>query len=382
MIIIASHARFYEDGYPVHGTGSEISTYLDQKDLEYITIKHSLHRDKNYASHIVIRTKERSEEKFVGISGLPFLLRAIQEQIITFYYMFTLAKPAELFIGIDPLNATSGLLARKLKMAKRAVFYTADFSPQRFGNPLMNKIYHIIDKIAAKNADQVWNVSSKIVRLREKQGIPRNKNFFLPNTPEFSKTKRRALSKIRRCDLVIVSNITKSVNFPMIIRSIKDLEKTHKKIRFLIIGDGDKKYIQRLKRLVKKLRLTNRVLFLGGRPHEELLTILARCGIGIALYSRSNPWVEFGDSMKAREYMAVGLPVVITDVPSTAEDIKKSGAGFVIHEDKKSFQEAIDKILSNRKLYTRMRKNAIRLAKETNFTDMFENLLKKLGVCK
>jgi glycosyltransferase involved in cell wall biosynthesis len=92
--------------------------------------------------------------------------------------------------------------------------------------------------------------------------------------------------------------------------------------------------------------------------------------------------VEFGDSMKAREYMAVGLPVVITDVPSTAEDIKKSGAGFVIHEDKKSFQEAIDKILSNRKLYTRMRKNAIRLAKETNFTDMFENLLKKLGVCK
>lgn len=374
MIFVASHARFVEAGEPRHGTASEISTFLQKKKKDYIFIKHSLYQ--GFPTLIESYLDNKVETKLYGFANIPLPLRVIQEQIISFYFLLKVKVKPDVFIGVDPLNAFSAVIARRLGIAKRCVFYTADYAYRRFKNPMMNVIYHRLDSFAANNADQVWNVSSRIVKEREKQGIPRSKVFFVPNTPEFRKTKRLPISKINKHDLVIVSNITRSIDYPLIIRTINRLSKKYDDIRLLIIGSGD--YEEELKKLVRRLKLSKRVLFLGRKPHNEVLEILSKSGVGIALYTREHPWTEFGDSMKVREYMSSGLPVIINDVPSTADDVEKENVGFVLKGKGEGFEKAVEILFSDENLYRRMRKNAVAIAKSYDFTNVMEDVLARL----
>jgi len=375
MIIIASHAVFAADGEPVHGTGSEIGAFLQQKGLDYLFIKHSL-----YGGFFTLVDKFLGRKLIAiscGLKNLPFPLRIIQEQIINFYFVFK-EKKIKLFIGIDPLNAFSGILAKKIGRVEKTVFYTADYAHQRFENSFLNWIYHWFDQFAIKHADQVWNVSTRITELREKQGVPRKKNFFVPNTPIFKKVKRLPYSCINKHDLVVVSNLTRSLNYPLIFKAVKKLSSRYPDMRLIIIGQGP--YEKELKKIVHKMRMGKRVLFLGRKSHEEVLKILAKSAIGIAPYTSEEPWREFCDSLKIREYFACGLPVITTNISSTADDVSKFQAGFVIKIRKEEFIRAIDQLFSDKKLYLKMRRNGINLAKKYDFFKVINKTFKELGI--
>lgn len=375
MIVVASHARFEQDGEPTHGTGSEIGTFLQKGGLEHFFIKHSLY--KGFPSLVEEFDKKKLIRRFYGLKNLPFLLRVIQEQIINFYFVLKPKKPINLFVGIDPLNAFSGVLAQKIKKVKKTVFYTADYAHKRFKNPIMNWLYHSLDRFGIKNADQVWNVSTRITQHREKQGVPKRKNLFVPNTPEFRKTKRLPYSKIKKHGLVIVAHLTRAIDCPLIVKAIKNLSGKYKDISLSVIGSGP--YEEELKRLTQRLNLTDKISFLGRKPHQDVLKILPQNAVGLALYTKDHPWTEFGDSMKTREYLACGLPVITTNVTSTADDVKKTEAGFVIRLKEKEFEKVIDKLFSDKKLYLEMRKNAIDLARKYDFSVIIERALNKLG---
>lgn len=373
MFLDISHARFESDGTPTHGTGSELTTFFQRKKVPYIFIWHSLFP--GFSTQIEVYKRGKIGRNFVGFKNIPFFLRALQEQIINFFYILKYGKKTKVLIGIDPVNAISGVIAKKLGLLKRVFFYTADYAVRRFDNPVLNSLYHLLDRFALRNSDEVWNVSSRIYDLRLNQGVNPEKNFFIPNTPEFSKIPNFPEGKINKHDLVIVSNITKAINYPRIIRATKNLSRKFRDIRLLIIGTGD--YQKELEKLVGKLKLSNRVIFLGRRKHNEVLKILAGSGVGIAIYRKEYPWTEFGDSMKAREYLACGLPVVISDVVSTADDIRNFNAGFVLTKGAKNFEEVVEKVFFDEKLYSTLRKNAISLAKKYDFTSLMEKRLEK-----
>lgn len=375
MIIIASHAVFNKDGSPVHGTGSEIETYLQKKKEQYVFIKHPLYKGNNTRSE-TFDGKDVKVKK-IGFSNVPFFVHRLQDQIITFLTLRKLKEKAKVFIGIDPFNGFLAVRAKRFGFVESSVFYTADYAHLRFENKLLNDIYHWFDRFCIKNADFVWNVSIKIYKLRKKQGVEEKRNIYLPNTPEFGKTKRLPLSKINKKDLVIVSNLTSSINYSLIFKVIDKLKNKHKNIKLLIIGEGS--YKNSLNKMIKDLYLEKYILLLGKKPHHEVLEILSKSGVGLAFYTNTNSWTKFGDSMKVREYLACGLPVVMNDIVSTSQDIKKHRAGIVITSDsERQLYNAIDKLLSNKKFYLKTRKNAVNLAKEYNFTKIFASALNKI----
>ncbi|MBL7036439.1 glycosyltransferase [Candidatus Microgenomates bacterium] len=375
MIVIASHAVFNKDGSPVHGTGSEIETYLQDNNISYVFIKHPLYFGDNsivekYISGVV-------KHKNYGFKKIPFLLHRIQDYAINFIVFSKIDKKPSVFIGIDPFNGFFSVLSKKIGLVKNSVFYTADYAHKRFDNKALNWVYHWFDRFCIKNSDYVWNVSSKITDLRNKQGVEKVRNILLPNTPEFKKVKRFPVSEINIHDLVIVSNLTSSLNYELIFNTFKKLNKNFKKSRLLIIGEGG--YKNSLKKMVKKLGLSKSVIFLGKKPHGEVLKILSKSAIGLAFYTNTNSWTEFGDSMKVREYLACGLPVVMNDIVSTAKDIEKYKAGFVVKdEDEEGLYDGLKKLMSNKKMYKETRENAVRLAEKFDFTKMFENEMNKL----
>lgn len=364
--IIASHAGVNEKGEDVHGPVHNLDKFLTGQGIAHLCIKHPLRGD--FSSWVGNETpKERRRDS---------LIKQTFYELKFNWDLTRRNKPLKLFVGIDPLNAFTGVLAKKLGWVGKIVFYTPDYTEERFNNPLINFIYHAIDRFCVKNADQVWNVSSRIVKVREKQGLDKSRNFFVPNSVDFDFASRLPQDKIRKEDLVIVTNLNYSIDYPMIIHTIFDLSKEFPKIRLLIIGSGEAK--AELENLTNELGLSERIIFYGQQPHEKVMEILSKAGIGLALYSGRLSWNYYGDSMKAREYMASGLPVLITDVVSTADDVRNNLCGKVIKLEKKSFKNAVREILQDDALYAKMRKNAIETAKKFDMKKIYQECLSKL----
>ena len=86
-------------------------------------------------------------------------------------------KSYDLYVGSNNLNASVGLILKTLGKVKRVVYFSPDWVLDRFGNLLLNRVYHWLDYICVKNCDMTWNSSAimpidPMMTEREKLGYP------------------------------------------------------------------------------------------------------------------------------------------------------------------------------------------------------------------
>ncbi len=360
-IIISSHTLFDKKGNDIYGTGSSITDYLSDQKINHLYIKHPIYggmptQVDSYWEDKKITYKNKSSNS----TNLP--LKSLQELLITLRIISKRQKKFDIFIGIDPLNAFFGWIAKKAGLVKRLVFYTADYTPTRFDNKILNWTYHAIDRFVIKKADEVWNVSTRITDLRKKQGISDNKNYFVPNSPAFHKIKRLNVGKINKHEMVFVTTSAKSTDFSVIFQAIKLLYKKYPDIKLRVIGLDD--WERQFEKELTQLGVKNQINFSGRIPHEELLKTFCRAAVGLALYTNKFSWTYYSDSMKARDYLACGLPVIMTDISSTADDIKNSQAGYIIKLEINQLVQSIDRLFNSFRIYKKIRNNAISLAEK------------------
>lgn len=371
-VFISSHTLFSKTGDDIYGTGSSIADFLSDKNIQYIYIKHPIYGGLKTKADCFLKRKEFTyESKSVNSTSLP--LKSLQELIITLRIIFSHYERPVIFIGIDPLNAFFGWIAKKLGKVERLVFYTADYTPSRFDNKMLNFIYHYIDRWMLKKVDEVWNVSTRITDLRKKQGVPDTRNYFVPNSPPFHKIKRLNVDKINKHELVFVTTSAKSTDFSVIFQAIKILFQKYPDIKLRVIGLDN--WEDQFKEEITKLGINNNILFSGRMPHENLLKVFCKASVGLALYTNIFSWTYYSDSMKARDYLACGLPVIMTDISSTAQDIKKADAGFVIELASNELLKAIDRLFTDGKYYSYLRNNAIKLARKYDIYRILEKRL-------
>lgn len=365
-ISIITHYNFSNAG-PIHGPAHTVASYLSRKGASYNFIQYPLYS--GAPSILFSKSKNKKVEGTFGPSfSMPLPIKSLYELIKTINFLFK--NNQSYVIAVDPLNAFAAILAKKFGFIKKVVFYTVDYTPYRFSNKILNRIYHLIDLYCVYNADVVWNVSTRIMDKRKEQGVAEYKNKYVPNAPSFEVGKRLPESKVDRYNIMMVAGITHSPAFTMVIDAISKLIKKYPHVKLTIIGAGS--YEQELKEKIKRSYLHDHVVFLGQLDHEKLLQELPKGGIGLAIYTRDYDWVNYGDSMKAREYFLCGLPVIITDVVSTAEDVLKHSAGIVVKSSSREIYMAIDKLMGNKRLWQKNRLNAIRLAKEFDMDSILD----------
>lgn len=371
-VLISSHTLFNKTGDDIYGTGSSIADFLSDKNIQYIYIKHPIYggmptRVDSFWKNKTVTYINKSS------NSTNLILKSVQEFIITLRIILTHKEILNIFIGIDPLNALFGWVAKKIGKVKKLIFYTADYTPDRFENKILNAIYHYIDRWVLKRADEVWNVSTRITSLRKKQGVQDIKNYFVPNSPMFNKIKRLNIDKINKHELVFVTTSSVSTDFPVIFKALKKLSSKYPDIILRVIGLDN--WEDQFEEEIAKLGIDKNVLFSGRMPHGSLLKIFCKAAAGLALYTNKFSWTYYSDSMKARDYLACGLPVIMTDISSTARDIRKANAGFVIKLNSIELYKAIDKLFADVKYYSLLRNNAVKLAEKH---DIYRILDKRL----
>jgi glycosyltransferase involved in cell wall biosynthesis len=266
---------------------------------------------------------------------------------------------------------------------KKVVYFAIDHFPQRFANPIINRIYHFIDKICVKYADEVWNASLQMEKSRIKNGINNSKKqYTVPMGIWFNQAQRISNNEINRFKLVYIGHLIDFMGIDLVIRCLPKLIRIFPKIHLEIIGNGVEE--ENLKTLVNKLKLGTKVKFYGLITDPKVKEkLLQKGGVGLATFNTTilDDKVKNADPIKMKEYTQYGMPIIVSDAISTKHDIQKYRPGIVITYSEKSFIKAVTTILKNKKIYDKYRSNALKYAQKYDWYNIYyPNVIRVLDI--
>lgn len=346
-VIICAHV-VWDKGFENNGPAHIVARYIDRKGISYAFLKFPL--SDNHEAVI----KDFDGKSYPVAQILP-RFKYLTDVLTTIRWVRTLKDKNIIFVGVDPLNALSGLILKRLGKIKVFVFHTPDYSPVKFKDPLLNFFYHAIDRLCAKRADFVWGVSQRITEKRKSQRVDATRLFWVPNSPPKPFVSDK---KLTNRTLVVLANLSNALSFAPTFEALKGL----KDINLLLIGSGKMK--ADVKSLAKELGVFEKIEFTGWLPYEKAIERTKKCGIGIAFYSNEASWTKYCDPVKVRDYLACGLPVVMNDIPAVSEEIKEYGAGKVVDNKSEEIAKAVETIYESDDKYNEFSRKALVLAKE------------------
>ena len=136
--------------------------------------------------------------------------------------------------------------------------------------------------------------------------------------------------------------------------AIRAMEYLPEEVELSLLGfmqpeEGDelqKKEHEYLLSLISHLSLERRVSLLDFCPPRDLMEVIARHQVGLVPLSDTFYGGRFTSPLKLFEYMAVGIPVVASDLPSIREIVRDGeDAVLVAPSDPRSLAEGIKKLL-------------------------------------
>ena len=164
----------------------------------------------------------------------------------------------------------------------------------------------------------------------------------LPNYVDTQLFKPKAGPK-ERCSVVYVGRISREKNLESLVRAIEPLPATLK-----IIGEG----LLRAELQQRYASLNGRIIWEGNCPHRDLPRHLNRSGIFVL------PSLYEGHPKVLIEAMACGLPIIGARSPGIEELIVNGKTGLLCGTEPESIQDALEELLWDEALCTRLGENA------------------------
>ncbi len=361
------------------GPAYELVNFLKDKTYHTVFINHpfSYAEEKNTTLHHYEKGVLKTKKSIITIKG-PDLIYYLKDVLATVYLVIKLGLKYDYCISADNLNTFSALLLKRLGYVKQVIYMTVDYTPNRFNNRLLNYIYHQLDKFCCYHCNLIWNSASIMAKMRSIRGVDPQKTakqITVPDGCHFNQIKRLPVEERNRWEIVFMGNLVKGKGIPLLIKAFSQVNKHFPQSKLIIIGRGELK--EQLISLAKSLSIEDRVEFTGFiNKHSELENRISRSFIAVAPYVPDpDSYSNYSDVGKVKVYLACGLPVIITPVPSIAEEIKINKAGIVAKYKVAEFAEAIENLLKDIYLTKEYSKNAVMMISEYSWEKVFNKAL-------
>lgn len=340
------------------------------------------------------QTKSIWVEKFRGeqlLSRRRGWIRFFQPQLLSFAkdlawllgWGWVHVRGADFVLVTNNLLGAAALILRKLGIIKHFTYLIVDYSPVRFDNPWVEKLYVFLDREVARRADSVWTMALPMLEGRERDGRFKLTDLNYRIAPMGNYADQLLAGgepAYVPTDLVYLGNPrAQNVRADLLLDVAKILVARGNQFRLIYVGPGD---TSALKARVAELGLTNLVVFHGSIAEPlELERFLAKCGIGLAPYDPNLPgnFSKFADPAKIKTYLGCGLPVITTDVPEFAREVAVQGAGQLSAFTADAFADHIANYWSNPHLYREARKQALGMGREFSWPRIFDRLMREEG---
>ncbi len=172
----------------------------------------------------------------------------------------------------------------------------------------------IIEKLSLSFCDHALTVTEAIKNIFLKRAFSKNKIDVIMNVPD--KIVEKEITKLDysdRFNLVYHGTLTELYSLERIITALSKLIKRIPHVKLYIYGEGPSK--PKLVELTASLDLDEYVSFNSPLPHQQILEILLDMDVGVLPMNR-NPFIDLSFSNKLGEYVSIGLPVIISRIPS------------------------------------------------------------------
>lgn len=356
---------------------------LDQDIHKLLFINHPLlyKKDRDGSSFVLYEHKKVISQSKLRNIAYPSIVGYVKDFFVSLYWVIKTNEKWDVIIALDNLNTLTALVLKLLGRVDKIVYYTIDFTPQRFTNPFLNTIYHWIDKISVKYATRTWNLTARMAEGREKiRGLSRaeyNRQIVVPIGIWINRINRNLLVQDKNT-IMYAGGLSPHQGIQLMIDALPLVIKKIPDVTFKIIGMGE--YTDTLLKQVADLQLSNHVVFLGYmEKHEEVEAIVSKGSVSVALYDEHfAKWSYYADPSKIKTYLACGLPVITTSLTHMAKFIEEKNCGIVVSYTKEEVADAVVTILQNDSLRKEYRKNALDCAKEFDWSKIYTRAFAEL----
>lgn len=234
-----------------------------------------------------------------------------------------------------------------------------------------------LERILVKYVDHVVTVNETLAKKFKKFKCPVTIIYnaseledFKPDPKSFF-TLRKKL-KISPKDKIILfhGGISKERGIDKLVIAMNYLN--NPRIKCLIVGNGP--YLKHVKRMAKK---KNRCLFTGAVPYEDIPKYVGLSDVGVVLF-QPTPNNVIATPHKLFDYLAGGLPVIVSEFPEMKKIIEENNCGIAVDPTSpEEIAKTIRYLVCNDRIRKKMTKNAIIVAREKyNWKKMGETLKK------
>jgi len=231
-----------------------------------------------------------------------------------------------------------------------------------------SRIVRPLVKIALKGADLITCDAEHMKNAMIKLGADSSKIriiYFGIDTEKFKPGPRNenliTKLELRNYPIIIsLRSLEPIYNLETLIKAVPLVLKECSETKFIIAGKGSEE--DRLKKIVKGLKIEDSVRFVGFVPNTELISYLRTSDIYV-----STALSDAGLSASTAEAMACGLPVVITNSGENSKWVNDGENGFIIPvKNAVSLAEKIIFLLKNKNVGKKMGEKARRTIEEKN----------------
>lgn len=170
------------------------------------------------------------------------------------------------------------------------------------------------------------------------------------------------IKKEKEKTLIFVGRLTVAKGIGETLNAMGRIIKRNKLVKLWIIGRGEESYVQKLKRICRRLHIEKNVVFYGFVPEEKKFTLLTRAHLLI------HPSFREGFGLTIPEAGYVGTPAVAYNSPGLRDIVKNGKNGILVAENSpKSLASAVMQLLSGKPLYQKLCQGAMEEAHQYNW---------------
>lgn len=226
-------------------------------------------------------------------------------------------------------NARSWLLALLVGLAARGaggrlLTLHSGMLPDYLGGPDRGRQRRLA-LLACRRFDRVIAVSEPIRRSLVQAGVPAARVRVIPAWTGLADGRAEIPAGVEgwiaRHGPVMAATLAfrPEYRFGWQLAALVALRVEHPRLGLLVMGDGEDAGTAR--RRVREQGLDADVLLLGDLPHDRCLAVLSRCDLFVRTTSHD------GDALSVREALALGVPVVASDVGFRPRGVRVFPAG-------------------------------------------------------
>lgn len=234
--------------------------------------------------------------------------------------------------------------------------------PHRLYHSHVMSLKHIQTTVA-RHATRIIVPSHYLKRIVMQWGISEHAVTVVYNACEVdsteivSYTKARDILDVHAPTIVTSGRLVPWKGFLTLIRLMPTLIQSFPKLKLVIIGSGPDR--DRLEREIQKHAVYNHVLLCGSLPQKDVFLHISSADVFVL-----NTGYE-GFSHQLLEVLAIGTPIITTNVGGNPEVIVHEQTGMLVpYDDERALQAAITKVLTDDVIRTTFQKNGKEAVKQ------------------